>query len=119
MALFLITSLIDEGMYENDYRVVEAESREEVAQHMIDHSKQWENYLRSAYPRNWQGPSINYGTLLACAERPDMTAQRFLELVDLTHVDGDSAAQLRIFEIQVEQLSEIETNPFREWKKEA
>jgi hypothetical protein len=105
MALFLITSLIDEGMYDNDYRVVEAESREEVAQHMIDHPNQWQSYLRSAL-------------LLAYAEQPDMTVERFLTLIDSTHVDGDSAAQLRIFEVQVEQLAEVDTAPFRQWKQD-
>ena len=48
MPLFLVTSLIDEGMYENDFRVVEAKSKLEIAQHMLDHPHQWENYLRIA-----------------------------------------------------------------------
>lgn len=105
MALFLITSLIDEGMYDNDYRVVEADSREAVAQHMLDHPHQWQSYLRSA-------------TLWAYAEQPDMTAERFLKLIDSTQVDGDSAAQLRIFAVQVEQLADVDTDPFRHWQQD-
>lgn len=112
MPLFLVTSLIDEGMYENDFRVVEAKSKLEIAQHMLDHPHQWENYLRIAYPRNWRDQTFNVGTLWDCAQNPQMSAESFLELIDMTSVDGDSESQLRIFEVEVQQLREVNTDPF-------
>ncbi|GAA6622594.1 hypothetical protein [Scytonema sp. NUACC26] len=116
MPLFLVTSLIDEGMYENNFRVVEAQSKLEIAQHMLDHPQQWENYFCIAYPRNWRDRTFNVGTLIDCARNPDMTAERFLELIDMTEVDGDSELQLRIFEIEVQMLSEVNTDPFQRRK---
>lgn len=34
--LFLVVCVIDEGVYEDDFRVVEAPSRLAVAQHIVD-----------------------------------------------------------------------------------
>jgi len=113
MPLFLVTSLIDEGMYENDCQLVEAASMLAVAQHMLEHPHQWENYLRSAYPKDWQDRTFSVGSLWDCVNQPDITAERFLQLINLTSVDGDSASQLRIFEVKVQQLSEVDTDPWR------
>jgi hypothetical protein len=113
MPLFLITSLFDEGMYESDFQVVEAESKLAIAQHMIDHPTQWENYLNRSYPRDWRDPGFYVGTLWDCVQNPEMTAERFLALIEMTSVDGDSSSQLRIVEIAVKQLSEVDTNPWK------
>jgi hypothetical protein len=113
MALFLVTSLFDEGMYETDFQVVEAESTIAIAQHMIDHAYQWENYLNRAYPRDWRDHTFSVGSLWDCVHDPEMTAERLLQLIDMTAVDGDSASQLRIFEVTVTPLSEVDTNPFK------
>lgn len=113
MPLFLVTSLIDEGMYENDFQLVEADSTLAVAQHILEHPQQWENYLRSAYPRDWQDQTFSVGSLWDCVKQPGLTAERLLELINLTSVDGDSASQLRIFEAKVQQLSEVDTDPFK------
>ena len=113
MALFLITSLFDEGMDESDFQVIEAESKSAIAQHMIDHPQQWEHYLNRAYPRDWQDHTFNVGSLWECVHNPEITSERLLELVDMTGVDGDSASQLRIFEVKVQQLEEVDTNPFK------
>lgn len=32
----------------------------------------------------------------------------------MTYVDGDSTSQLRIFEVAVEQLANIDTDPFKQ-----
>jgi len=40
-----------------------------------------------------------------------MSPERFLELIDMTSVDGDSAAQLAIHDITVYSLSEVDTQP--------
>jgi len=113
MALYLVTSLFDEGMYESDFQVVEAQSKLEIAQHMLSYPHQWENYLSRAYPRNWRDHTFNVGSLWDCVHSDQMTPDRLLELIDMTSVDGDSTSQLRIFEIQVQQLSEVDTNPFK------
>ncbi|MBD2416019.1 hypothetical protein FACHB389_34430 [Nostoc calcicola FACHB-389] len=112
MPLFLVTSLIDEGMYDNDFQLVEADSKLAVAQHILLHPHQWENYLRHAYPRDWQDRTFDMGSLWDCVNIPGMTAERFLKLINMTSVDGDSASQLRIFEAKVQQLSQVDTNPF-------
>lgn len=65
-----------------------------------------------AYPSNWQDPSFKVGSLWDCLQDPAMTAERLLELIDMTQVDGDSASQLRIFDATVKQLAEVDTNPF-------
>jgi len=100
-------------MYENDFQVVEAASMLAVAQHMLEHPDQWENYLRSAYPRNWQDPTSSVGSLWDFVNQPDITAERLLELINMTSVDGDSASQLRIFAVKAQQLSEVDTDPLK------
>jgi len=110
--LFLITSVFDEGVYGSDFHIVQATSRIAVVQYMLDHPEQWRNYLVRTHPRNWQDRSFDVGSLWDCAHQTEMTAERFLELIDMTNVDGDSDSQLRIFEVSIEQLSEVNTDPF-------
>ena len=109
MALFLVTSLIDEGMYSSCFQVVDAESKLEIAAHMIQHSGHWQRFLSSARPSDWRGGGPNYGSLLDCTYVPDMTPERFLELIDMTRVDGDSDAQLAIHPIAVKTLDQVNT----------
>jgi hypothetical protein len=113
MPLFLVTSLFDEGIYESDFQIIEAESPRAIAQHMLEQPQAWENYLRSAYPSNWQDRHFQVGSLLDCVQDPEMTPERLLELIDMTSVDGDSSSQLRIFEAQVQSLATVDTNPFK------
>ncbi len=113
MTLFLVTSLIDEGIYSSSFRVIEAESKLEIAAHMISHWHQWERFLRNSSPSDWRGGSANYGTLLDCVRRSDITPERLLELIDMTRVDGDSDAQLAIHEISAIPLQEVNVNTLR------
>lgn len=46
--LYLITSLFDEGIYESSFRVVEAESELEIAQHILAHPSQYGSIKGSA-----------------------------------------------------------------------
>lgn len=108
MALYLITSLIDEGMYANDFIVVEAESELAIAAHMLAHPERWGRFLRSAYPSDWRSGIAAHGNLLDCARLPDMTPERFLELIQTTRVDGDSWAQLAIHEVTLKGLDEVD-----------
>ena len=113
MTLFLVTSLIDEGIYDSSFQVVEASSKVEIAAHMINNSWQWEHFLRNSVPSDWRGGGINYGTLLDCVRRSDITPERLLELIDMTRVDGDSYAQLAIHEISPTSLEEVNVNKLR------
>ena len=47
MPLFLITSVCDEGVSANSFKVVEAESRLSIARHILDRPHDWEQFLRS------------------------------------------------------------------------
>ncbi|MGF1537408.1 MAG: hypothetical protein ACFB4J_13135 [Elainellaceae cyanobacterium] len=113
MALFLITSVIDEGVYDSSFQVVEADSKLAVAEHMLSHPHQWETYLRHSRPRDWRDHTFSVGDLWDCVHDPQMTADRLLELIEMTGVDGDSDSQLRIFEVTVQPLVEVDTNPFK------
>jgi hypothetical protein len=111
MALFLITSLIDEGIYDSRFQVIEANSKLEIAAHMISNSWQWERFLRNSAPSDWRGGGVNYGTLLDyCVRQSDITPERLLELIDMTRVDGDSDAQLAIHEISPISLQTVNVN---------
>lgn len=110
MTLFLITSLIDEGMYPSSFIVIEAETELAIAQHMLTHPGQWHRFLDSAHPSDWRGGGPNYGSLLDCTHLPDITPQRFLELINMTRVDGDSWSQLAIHKIDIQQLNQVNTN---------
>ena len=108
MPYFLVTSLIDEGMYASSFQVVEADSTVEIAAHMINFPHRWERFLRYAFPRDWRGGGPNYGSLWECVQRSDMTPERLLELIDMTSVDGDSTYQLAIHEANIVPLSEVD-----------
>jgi hypothetical protein len=111
MPLYLVTSLYDEGISATNFRVVEAASKRDIAAHMLAHPDRWAFFLGRSLPRDWRGPRTNLGSLLDCAHDPAMTPEWFLELIDMTWVDGDSAAQLAIHEITVSPLAAVQTQP--------
>ena len=45
MALFLVTCVIDEGVYESSFRVVKASSREAVAKYILTNYESWEDFI--------------------------------------------------------------------------
>lgn len=58
MPLFLITSLYDEGISPNTFRVVEAASKQAIAQHMLEHPERWDYFLyRCFHEEQWSQPS--------------------------------------------------------------
>lgn len=97
MPLFLITSLYDEGISPNCFRVVEADSKLAIAEHMLNHPQQWGYFF--------------YRSRSEDMEDREFTPQRLLDWLEQTHVDGDSTAQLRIHEFTVQSLQEINTTP--------
>ena len=111
MPLYLVTSLYDEGISATNFRVVEAASKRDIAVHMLTHPEQWAFFLQRAFPRDWRRAGPHLGSLLDCTRDPGMTPERFLELIDMTWVDGDSAAQLAIHEITVSLLAAVDTQP--------
>jgi hypothetical protein len=111
MPLYLVTSLYDEGISAANFRVVEAASKRDIAVHMLEHPEQWAFFLRRSFPRDWRGAGPHLGSLLDCTHDLGMTPERFLELIDMTWVDGDSAAQLAIHEITVSPLAAVHTQP--------
>lgn len=91
MSLFLVTSVCDEGVYPTNFQVVEAESREAVAGHILARPHGWERFLRNT-KRWWDRTYHEY----KYGEPRYRTAAEFLAAIDTTHVDGDSSNQLRI-----------------------
>jgi hypothetical protein len=111
MALYLITSLFDEGIYPSSFRVVEAPSELAIAAHMLANPHQWEFFLSRSKPKDRQNPRLRFENLWECIQEPGMNPELFLQLIEMTQVDGDSYAQLAINEIIVESLDEINTQP--------
>lgn len=97
MPLFLITSLYDEGISPNCFRVVEADSKLTIVEQMLNHPEQWGYFL--------------YRSLHQDLEDAKFTPQELLDWMERTHVDGDSSAQLRIHQITVQPLHELTTEP--------
>lgn len=97
MPLFLITSLYDEGISPNLFRVVEADSARAIAARMLSHPDQWGYFLGRSFSED-----LPIGIL---------TPDELLEHINRTHVDGDSTAQLRITPISVQPLDAINITP--------
>ncbi len=97
MPLFLITSLYDEGISPNLLRVVEAESPQAIAAHLLQHPEQWDYFLHRSFSED-----LPLGTL---------TPEALLERIQRNSVDGDSTAQLRITPIAIESLDALSTAP--------
>ena len=120
MGLFLVTCVIDEGVYDNSFRVVKANSAADVAQYMLSQYESWQGFLKNSVFYIWlydreEGPtqlweSMNRVILnqedaekLETAFRArimTLTPERLLEWIARTRVDGDSSAQLAIHEIK-------------------
>ena len=54
MALFLVTCVFDEGVYENTFRVVKASSREAVAKYILNNYESWENFISRSVFYIWK-----------------------------------------------------------------
>ncbi|HMV46779.1 MAG TPA: hypothetical protein PLD20_08190 [Blastocatellia bacterium] len=92
MPFYLITSVYDEGVYPEDFRVIEADSRLAVAQNIFQHPYRWKDFLYPA--RIWEE-----------VRDEQWSPEELLKQIDKTHVDGDSLAQMRIHEIKnIERL---------------
>ena len=125
MALFLVTCLYDEGIYESDFRIIEAQSREAVAEYILRNYADWEDWLHRSVFYKWLndkdiGPRDLWesmrrvilnredGEKLEALFEPwlrSLSSAALLEWIDRTGVDGDSEAQLAICEItEIEQI---------------
>jgi hypothetical protein len=108
MPLFLVTSLIDEGMSSSDFVVVQVTSVEEIAAHVLAHSQSWGRFLRRSYPQEWRHPNESLGgNLWDILHHRSVTPAELLDLISKTHVDGDSWAQLAIHPVHVQSLTEV------------
>lgn len=119
MALFLITCVYDEGVYESNFRVVEAASREAVAQHILKNYESFADYLERSVFYKWLndkevGPNEIWEKMNRVIVHADdseklhqlfktwfssLSAKEVLKRIDQTSVDGDSQAQLTIYEV--------------------
>ena len=100
MPLFLITSVCDEGVSATSFKVVEAESRLVIAQHILDHPHDWKRFL-SRTKLWWDLTYYPY----KYGEPRGWSPDDLLAQIDSTHVDGDSEYQFRIHEIrEIERL---------------
>lgn len=113
MPLYLVTLLYDEGIYPSNFLVIDAPSVLAVAEHILSHPYQWQWFLQRAYPRSWTEPLPDFGSLWDWIQTQTLTPEQLLELIKKTGVDGDSEAQLAIHEITIQQLSTVNTNPWK------
>ncbi|HZP81032.1 MAG TPA: hypothetical protein VFB21_05310 [Chthonomonadaceae bacterium] len=95
MALFLITSVCQDGVDESSFRVVEAESPLAITQAMLDDPYAWESLLRNT-ELWWDLTRYEY----TYNEPLGWSAEELLDKIDATWMDGDSRNQVRIHEIR-------------------
>lgn len=120
MALFLVTCVIDEGVSERSFRVVNASSREAVARYMLTNYASWEDFIARSIFYLWlddrkEGPRELWDQMrhvILNAEDSqtlrnvftpwfaNLSPQQLLTWIDRTRVDGSSSAQLAIYEIK-------------------
>jgi len=87
MALYLVTCVCDEGVYETNFRVVEASSRLAVADSMVRNPYRWKDYLERSH-------------LLEGVQDRRWSGEKLLESIDSSSVDGDSRFRLSLYEIK-------------------
>ncbi len=117
--MFLITCVYDEGIYEDNFRVVEAVSREAIAEYILKNYEIFADYLDRSIFYKWLddqevGPKEfwekMHRVILNAEDRQklkdifkpwflSLSPQEVLEWTDRTSVDGDSYAQMAIHEI--------------------
>lgn len=106
MPLFLVTSVMDEGVYGDSFVLVEAASKLEIAQQMLDQPRRWAVFLQHAYPT--VEDQADFSNLLDRICREPLTATDLLHLIAQTRVDGGSCSQLRIYATTATPLSAVQ-----------
>ena len=92
MALFLITCVCGEGVYEHSFRVVQAPSRLAVAEGTLRDPSNWADYLRRSHL--WEE-----------VRDREWSAGELLKRLDSSSVDGDSRYKLSLYELKdIERL---------------
>lgn len=91
--LFLVTCVVDEGVYDNDFRVVRAPSRLAVAEDIVRDPWRWDDLLRGAL--FWDDVMGKYEYK---GEEPP-TPEELLEWMDSSTVDGDSYPRVSLYAI--------------------
>ena len=119
MALFLITCVYDEGVEDWNFRVVEARSREAVAEYILKNYDSFFDYLNRSVFCEWLydeevGPVELWeqmGKIIMNKADKDklqklfkpwffsLSPEQVLDRIDNTSIDGDSVAQMAIHEI--------------------
>ena len=93
--LFLVTCVYNYGVDEDNFKVVEADSRLEVVESIVDNPDFWNEFLRDS---NLYEPIVR-GDRPYYVEGQPVTAEEALALINRSSVDGDSRAQLSILPI--------------------
>jgi hypothetical protein len=93
--LFLVTCVYDEGVYAENFRVVEAPSRLAVAQAIVESPDIWSKFLHDA---QLYDPIVRGNQPYYTDPRP-VSAEEALRLIDRSSVDGDSRARMSIHPI--------------------
>ncbi len=113
MPPFLITCLDDEGMYPSSFVVVEAPSPLAIAQHMLAAPARWEAFLWRAYEHQAPHTVPPARTLWELVSTQAVTPEALLELLGQTRIDGDSTVQVHLWELTVQPLAAVETDPWQ------
>lgn len=107
MPLFLVTSVMDEGVAGSDFVVVDAPSKLAIAQQMLQQPERWKIFLQNAYPQDAEGRT-NSGSLWEMILERQVTPEQLLSFIQRTYVDGDSGAQMRIHATTITPLASVQ-----------
>lgn len=99
MTMFLVTCVCDEGVGENSFLVVEADSRLAIAGDMLSDPYRWRRFLeRTTLWWDLTYYEYKYG------EPRGWSAADLLARIDATSLDGGSRYQTRIHEVKEVQM---------------
>jgi hypothetical protein len=106
---FIVASTYDEGLSDDFFKLVEAESKSAIIKDILAHPNRWRKFLDRSYPnlrgfyyRQFCVAPNGDKTLWELLNEQQLTLEALTDYIELTRVDGDSSAKLDILEVKPE-----------------